>query len=328
MLERKRLAEVSHAFHVTQRQSTTPTGRRGRIPHANRSDKAESVPAPSNVDSIVGAVLDRLRPKLVELEKLGGGRVVLVLGEIDVSTCIIAGKVLRKIGKLEELEVVLESPGGDLDTATKLSKMLRAHCAKLTVTVPFYAKSAASMVAISADAIRMGAYAELGPIDPQVLDPQTGQFVPAHSIVRALDFISATRDNLVKISLAEKLSPILIGGYKDVELATEQEVEEVCRKLADPERAIHTLTSKYLSHGYPLTGDTLKDLGFPVHSLTLEESEPYMALHDDYVSLSHMHGHSDDGKCVTPNVVQTKEFQSAVFEDKFICESLGTPKAS
>ncbi len=244
---------------------------------------------------------------------------------MNMAACLVAAKVLRRLNRVAELELVLESPGGDLDAAGKLSKMLRAHCESLVVTVPFYAKSAASMVAISADRIRMTPYAELGPIDPQVQDPETEEFVPAHSIGRALDFIEETEDNLVKISLAEKLSPLLIGGYKDVELATAQEVEEVCQKLPDPERAIHTLTSKYLSHGYPLFANVLKELGFPVEPLSLEQAEPYFVLNDMYVALTHLHAHDEAG-CIAPEVAQTKDSQAAVFRDKFIAERFPTER--
>jgi len=238
-------------------------------------------------------------------------------------TAVAASKVLRRMGTVGTLDVVLESSGGDLDFAIKLYKMLRAHCTgKLTVVVPFWAKSAASLVALSADDVLLTPYGELGPIDAQVEDPETGEFVPAHSIGRAIDFIEGTEDRSVKITLALKLSPMLIGGYLGVVSAGEQEVKEVCTRLAikDPDAAVEALTSKYLSHGYPVTAETLKDHGFPIRSLTIQESEPYMGLHDTYLPFLQIHEHGTHGELLLPTVVQTARYHAAVWDGKVVSE--------
>jgi hypothetical protein len=257
-------------------------------------------------------MISEIGKQIAELEKQRNARILFLFGGMDVFTCIAASRMLRWLGKVDRLEVILESSGGDLDSAIKLSKMLRFHCSKLSIVVPFWAKSAASLVAISADRIYMTPYAELGPIDPQVADPETDEFVPAHSIGRALDFVEETEDLHVKLALTSKLSPLLIGGYKDVESATEQEVREVCDRLRlpDPDGAVRTLTSTYLSHGYPVTHETLKGLGFPISQLSIKESEPFMRLHDTYVPLiimqSRSHPHDENGECVLPSLVQIR----------------------
>ena len=232
---------------------------------------------------VILSVIPRLQSQLKALDEANHARTIFVFGGTDPWTAVATSKVLRRVGKTETLHVVLESDGGDLDFAIKLYKMLRAHCSgKLTVIVPFWAKSAASLVAMSADDVLLTPYGELGPIDAQVEDPETGEYVPAHSIGRAIDFIEATEDRSVKITLALKLSPMLIGGYLGVVSAGEQEVKEVCTRLGiqNPDAAVEALTAKYLSHGYPVTADTLKDHGFPIRSLTIEEAEPYMKLND------------------------------------------------
>jgi hypothetical protein len=268
------------------------------------------VDAHEEVHARLLGMIQELDKCIKQLEKARKHRILFLFGGMDVFTCVAATRMLRKLGKVDHLHVVLESSGGDLDSAIKLTKMLRWHCNELSVIVPFWAKSAASLVAISADHIVMTPYAELGPIDPQVADPETDEFVPAHSIGRALDFIEETEDLHVKLALTSKLSPLLIGGYKDVESATEQEVREVCErlKLPDPAEAVRRLTSTYLSHGYPVTHETLKGLGFPITQMSIKEAEPFMRLHDVYVPLIIMqtrsHPHDENGECILPSLAQ------------------------
>ena len=68
------------------------------------------------------------------------------------------------------LDVMIHTPGGDIDAAEKIMSILRLRVGggRLRAVVPDYAKSAGTMMAISADAIVMGDTSELGPIDPQL----------------------------------------------------------------------------------------------------------------------------------------------------------------
>ena len=68
------------------------------------------------------------------------------------------------------IDLLLNSPGGDIDTAEKLITLVRKRAAKapVRVIVPDYAKSAATLIAVGADAVVMSDTSELGPIDPQV----------------------------------------------------------------------------------------------------------------------------------------------------------------
>jgi len=54
------------------------------------------------------------------------------------------------------LELLLHSPGGDADAAYTLMRYFRRRCKRLNVIVPLYAKSAATLMALGADAIYMG----------------------------------------------------------------------------------------------------------------------------------------------------------------------------
>jgi hypothetical protein len=80
------------------------------------------------------------------------------------------------------LNVLLDSPGGSLDSAYATALYLKAYAKKLRVHVPGRAKSASTLLAIGADELHLSAFGELGPLDTQIPDPRN----PANT-VSALD---------------------------------------------------------------------------------------------------------------------------------------------
>ena len=66
------------------------------------------------------------------------------------------------------LDLLLQSPGGDIDKAENIVYMCRNRFSSFRVIVPESAKSAATLIALAADSIIMGYTSELGPIDPQI----------------------------------------------------------------------------------------------------------------------------------------------------------------
>jgi len=71
----------------------------------------------------------------------------------------------------EDLHLLLDTPGGDGETAIRPVRSAQARCRELTVIVPNQAKSAGTILAIGAHWIIMGPASDLGPVDPQFMDP-------------------------------------------------------------------------------------------------------------------------------------------------------------
>jgi hypothetical protein len=80
------------------------------------------------------------------------------------------------------LNVLLDSPGGSLDSAYSTVLYLSAYAKELNVHVPDRAKSASTLLAAGADRTYLSAFGELGPLDTQIPDPRN----PANT-VSALD---------------------------------------------------------------------------------------------------------------------------------------------
>jgi len=151
------------------------------------------------------------------------------------------------------IDIVVHTPGGLVLAAEQIARALHRHPAKVTVLVPHYAMSGGTMLALAADEILMDENAVLGPVDPQV-----GAW-PAASIIRVAESKPLERVNdetLILADLARK--------------AQAQIREFVVGVLLDdfpPDRAgfiANELTSGRWTHDYPLTIETLTEMGLPV----------------------------------------------------------------
>ena len=67
-----------------------------------------------------------------------------------------------------DLDVILHSPGGSPMVAEEIVRYLRSRFTDIRVIVPNFAKSAATMIACSANKIVMGKHSFLGPTNPQI----------------------------------------------------------------------------------------------------------------------------------------------------------------
>lgn len=66
------------------------------------------------------------------------------------------------------IDVILETPGGSGEVAEDIVRLLRGKYPHIGVIVPGWAKSAGTIIAMSADEILMGPASALGPIDAQM----------------------------------------------------------------------------------------------------------------------------------------------------------------
>jgi hypothetical protein len=134
------------------------------------------------------------RAKIAKVEEITGRPLI-----IYASACISPGKGVPgemlmldfsdKVGfktateniPAPNIDVLIHSPGGYPDAAESLVQQLRTKYSSVRFIVPSFAKSAATMFAMSGDEILMDTDAELGPIDPQ-MRTQTGTS-PAEAIL-------------------------------------------------------------------------------------------------------------------------------------------------
>lgn len=246
-----------------------------------------------------------------QIKKLGvelkNPTLVLFSKEISPNTLFNLRHVLGGM-RVERLDVILQTPGGHIDPAFQITKLLRQATENLSIYIPLYAKSAGTLIALSASEIVMGDLSELGPLDTQIQETQKGdgpRFKSALNGFKALEQIQRhsmeTWDVLVQViaqkagltledairlasdytgqtsgQLYSRMDPHRIGEYsRALEIGKEYGKEILKRFLKWPEaqanRTVQRLVESYPSHGYVLDSDELKKLGLNVKHMNYSD---------------------------------------------------------
>lgn len=170
-----------------------------------------------------------------------------------------ADRVYLAVSKLENarkpLLLILQSGGGEPGSAYLIGRLCREHSSKFIVSVPRWAKSAATLLSTAADEIHMGSLSELGPIDLQI------NGMPALGLKNSIEHIAEIASKYPDSSamfakyLAESVKPVQIGYYE----RAVKSVEQYAIKLLESHKATvansieeiaHKLVHEYKDHGF------------------------------------------------------------------------------
>ncbi|MEX0713564.1 MAG: hypothetical protein WD278_14500 [Pirellulales bacterium] len=192
--------------------------------------------------------------------------------------------MLKSIGRVDKLDLIIVSPGGDGTAAETMLGLCRRYCiGHLRVVVPTYAKSAATLIALGADEIVMGESSELGPIDAQVSIMQDN----AEQQVSADHFIRAKNEAIKNLTSADQaeaqaaqiqlalLSPAFLQHCQDsMQFGRDFAMKQLKGHMFKAEREAQpalwddridkivsnlTASSKHLTHGRMITADDIRD---------------------------------------------------------------------
>ena len=186
-----------------------------------------------------------------------------------------------------DIDLLLQTSGGDIDAAEKLVYMLRERGNAMRLIVTDRAKSAGTLIALASDAVLMSPTSELGPIDPQITitQPDGRQLTrPAQSYLDGLEQIkrdvvnNGNQLNPAFYPLLNQLDPALLDYcakaiQRSREFAEkwllrhmlkddEQKAKHIASRLADVE--------KYRSHGMVIDYKEASDLGLTVERQDIE----------------------------------------------------------
>lgn len=124
-------------------------------------------------------------------------------GDMDQESVQWVRRIAPQLKASNELSVLLDSPGGDIEEAYRIVLTLREYVEDVEVLVPQWAKSAATFFCLAANTIYIGRYGELGPLDPQRLNLKgSAMRISALESFKALDQLLAfsldSLDGIVK----------------------------------------------------------------------------------------------------------------------------------
>lgn len=187
--------------------------------------------------------------------------------------------------KGDQLDLIIHSPGGQIEAAQSIVEYLRSKFRHIRVFVPDAAMSAATLIALSADVIVMGRHSNLGPIDPQFLVPLQNMLIPvsAQSLLEEFEMAKeqVKKDKDLLLIWAPKIQQyppgLLVEARNAIELTKELGREWLSKYMfnGDPdgrskaERIIEFLANHSLlkSHSAPVGREKLKELGVKVIDL-------------------------------------------------------------
>ena len=203
--------------------------------------------------------------------------------------------LLRELGKVDRIDMLINSRGGQTEVPGKLVPLIRSYCEFFGVLVPYRAHSAATHIALGANEIVMGPMSELSPVDPSrqhPLLPQDKEGNPIRISVQDLKHVvdllkregpeeSYTPEALATIFAAmfEYVHPLAMGAIEQSYALAKIISEKLLATHMDAENdgeKIEAIASE-LSDGFKAHNDLIgwreaQGLGLPV---TYDEGELY-----------------------------------------------------
>lgn len=190
-------------------------------------------------------------------------------------------QVLESVRHSDTVYLFIKSDGGSGTAALRMINLIRGHCNTLISLVPLECASAATMMAIGADEIRMGPMAFLSAVDTSL----THDLSP---LDRDNDRVSVSLDELNRVvklwrrntedsgsnpykSLFEYVHPLVIGAVDRAESLSIMLCEELLSyHITDKERVrqiAEVLNAGYPSHSYPILVNEAQRIGLNAHPL-------------------------------------------------------------
>jgi hypothetical protein len=262
---------------------------------------------------------DRIE-RIKAIQNKRGSKVIVYysVSLLDFEDAKILAELLQSIGKQKKLDLFLLSPGGYVDPAFKMAKLCRDFSEeKFSVIIPYYAKSAATLLSLGADELVMGHPSEIGPIDPRIrvkdnygreVDVSATAIKDALKVIEELSGESPEK-SLKYMPLIEKINLDTLGEYERALKASQQyaktllETSNLLKDKSKAEDVANSLATGYYSHGYAIYADEARDkLGFNIVFIENEDEwKPIWQLYNLYEAFI------DDSKTATQMVTTVFE---------------------
>lgn len=271
------------------------------------NERSESLGNPGDMPGLRPAVRSAVRTPLYEASQAARYDRQLLIREIQSKTArrliaYVAGveaaidrddtlgfaDLLHNVPSEQPVDLLLHTPGGDIDAAEKLVYMMRKRIGNsaLRMVVPDFAKSAGTLMVLGSDAIVMSDTSELGPIDPQIVRADVNGNRIAHSIFNYIHAHEALRAELVKNpdSVAArmmfgKLDPETVKLFESIRDRARSCGESFLKRWmlnksgGNWSKIVSELldVKRWQSHGQMISSDDARDLGLTVEYLGHED---------------------------------------------------------
>lgn len=270
------MAKKKSETEVKDEMESSPSGKKKKSDYSlTTSDLISAIAkgygegATDTTKSVANNFIKKYLKQVVDKSEISDGNNLLILYDNSTMIKSDADNIYNAVTKFtndKPLHLVLYSKGGSAASAYLIGKLCREYAEdKFIVTVPRYAKSAATMICCAANEIHMGSLSELGPIDPQI------NKLPALGLKNSIEHIA----ELVKIYpesshmfasyLHMSLDLINLGYYERVAESAMQYAEQLLSAHRDdlpkkPNEIAYQLVYKYKDHGFVIDWQEAKSI--------------------------------------------------------------------
>lgn len=205
---------------------------------------------------------------------------------------LVFNELLERRPLSERLFLFVKSSGGSGKVALRLIHLLRSRYRYITVLAPIDCASAATMLALGADEIRMGPLSFLTAIDTSIthdLSPVDvdDDLVSVNQneldrVIKLWNHEKNERDRNPYQALYKHIHPLVFGAVDRASSLSIQLTNEILSYHMEDQEKINFisnyLNSEYPSHGYPITAKEAKRLGLNVTPLAPDINEQLIRL--------------------------------------------------
>lgn len=239
-------------------------------------------------------MLEQIQLKLAEpisqIESLRNSKVLVFnASNLDMEILPALYQQLLRIGKVERLDVVIQSKGGEINAARRIALLLREFADHLCFIVPYYCESSATILALAADEIIAGQMAIFSPIDPHLHggDNEMELVQTSMSFMDIQKFGQMSEDwfglNKEEVQtealplLCQSIFPPTLTTFYRATLETKAIAEQLLAfqlpQLSPEQRSIivQQLMFDYHSHGYAITREEMREKGLNIRTEELVE---------------------------------------------------------
>lgn len=222
-------------------------------------------------------------------------------GNICDNDVIALYQMLKKIGGGDDVVMFIKSSGGDVESSLRITNLIREYYKKVVALVPLECASAATMIAVGADEIRMGPLAHLTAIDSSLthdlspIDARNNRKVSVSQdelsrIVKLWNANSRDNDANPYSDIFKYIHPLVVGAIDRSSSLSTQICKEILlyhikdEKIAD--NISRHLNSDYPSHSYPITLKEAKRVGLNVTPLGTDINDTLLELNEIYSEMA------------------------------------------
>lgn len=223
------------------------------------------------------------------IERMRGSSVICYLTSLrpgaggfitDDSVRVFLDHLLRIKRPVDRLDLFLVSNGGSGSAPWRLISLFREFARSFAVLLPYRAYSAATLLALGADEIVMHPFAEMGPIDPTVMndynptDSASGKRLgmSVEDVTAYVDFVRSTMgiksgNGLTKALeiLSQRVHPLAIGNVQRIRAQSRLVAGKALRthmgkkRPRDVDAIVENLASRLHCHCHPINRREARD---------------------------------------------------------------------